>query len=367
MSKSSKMSMCYPYGMGVFCICDSRGRIFRCVNSMEAMQTDDDMVGEAMLRDDRGESGLSLAEDMAGLDLGSGRGLDERTEIILAATFLVLIILAFISFVIYRCEKNYMRRRLQESFHLSPSSGGGFLGSAGGLLGGHGGQIPTISVSVQTEPTMAGMNGTGMNGLANTSAMLSNGGPLHQLQNGSIVTSSNNNNNGNNTIHHSATLPHSHHHAHHVHSAVHHSANVAAAVAASNHDILDSNGTGGVHDGWSRDNLLAQSYRDVRDVALTTFPSGGGGISHSRDNTLSRDMHHITDRDMGMRNSCTTENLRSPSVAGTNGRDDDDLNTDYAESDVMLGGNNSNGSNNGGNNNNNSGGGNNDSNNGHRY
>ena len=56
---------------------------------------------------------------------------------------------------------------------------------------------------------------------------------------------------------------------------------------------------------------------------------------------------------MGLRASCTTENLRSPSVAGTNGRDDDDINTDYAESDVMLGGGansantNSNGSNNG--------------------
>lgn len=39
----------------------------------------------------------------------------------------------------------------------------------------------------------------------------------------------------------------------------------------------------------------------------------------------------------GLRSSCTAENLRSPSVAGTHGRDDDDLNTDYAESDVMLG------------------------------
>ena len=53
-----------------------------------------------------------------------------------------------------------------------------------------------------------------------------------------------------------------------------------------------------------------------------------------------------------MRPSCTAENLRSPSVAGTHGRDDElDLNTDYAESDVMLGGctgtgTNSNGSNN---------------------
>ena len=54
-----------------------------------------------------------------------------------------------------------------------------------------------------------------------------------------------------------------------------------------------------------------------------------------------------------MRASCTTENLvRSPSVAGTNGghiNDDlDEANTDYAESDVMLGGantSNSNGSN----------------------
>ena len=56
------------------------------------------------------------------------------------------------------------------------------------------------------------------------------------------------------------------------------------------------------------------------------------------------------ERDLGLRTSCTVENLRSPSVAGTNGRDDDDLNTDYAESDVMLGGGtgtNSNGSNNG--------------------
>ena len=56
------------------------------------------------------------------------------------------------------------------------------------------------------------------------------------------------------------------------------------------------------------------------------------------------------ERDLGLRTSCTVENLRSPSVAGTNGRDEDDLNTDYAESDVMLGGGtgtNSNGSNNG--------------------
>ena len=61
----------------------------------------------------------------------------------------------------------------------------------------------------------------------------------------------------------------------------------------------------------------------------------------------------MQDRDLGLRASCTTENLvRSPSVAGTNGGrlcdDLDEVNTDYAESDVMLGGaatSNSNGSN----------------------
>ena len=57
---------------------------------------------------------------------------------------------------------------------------------------------------------------------------------------------------------------------------------------------------------WSRDNLLAASY----DVNLSTFANGGnnsnnGGSNgtnkpalgvHSRENTLSRDVHHITVR-----------------------------------------------------------------------
>ena len=114
MSKN-KMSMCYPYGMGVSCICDSRGRIYKCFPSLEAIQAaagggggdgdglhDDDggglLGGEALLARD----GDLMGDDFSGLDGfggGGGRnrsGLDERTEIILAATFLVLIILAFI-------------------------------------------------------------------------------------------------------------------------------------------------------------------------------------------------------------------------------------------------------------------------------
>merc|ERR1711962_1426951 len=174
---------------------------------------------------------------------------------------------------------------------------------------------------------MVNMNGTGggSNGLANTAALLGNGGIF---QNG--VSS---NPNGNGTVANAveragnyATLPHPHHHLQNIH--------VTEADTITQH--------------WSRDNLLAASY----DVNLSTFannsngntgsavdrngPKSGVGV-HSRENTLGRDVHHITD--YGMRSSCTAENLRSPSVAGTHGRIDDDidLNTDYAESDVMLG------------------------------
>ena len=77
--------------------------LFRCFHSLEALQTGDDLAGEAMLsRDDRSDSDLSSSLDgLDGLDsLGAGPfGVDERTEIILAATFLVLIILAFIRLV----------------------------------------------------------------------------------------------------------------------------------------------------------------------------------------------------------------------------------------------------------------------------
>ena len=104
---NKQMSMCYPYGMGVSCICDARGRIYKCFPSLDALQSagghdgqgGDLGPGEAMLsRDDRSDPGM-LGDDLDFEGLGgpgSRRGLDERTEIILAATFLVLIILAFI-------------------------------------------------------------------------------------------------------------------------------------------------------------------------------------------------------------------------------------------------------------------------------
>jgi len=91
------------------------------------------------------------------------------------------------SFVIYRCEKRYMRRRLQESFHMSPSSGG--LLCNGGFISSHLGsnqtaQIPTISVSVQTEPQYW----TNV-GLSNTSGLLVNGGlQQQQLQQAQVIS-----------------------------------------------------------------------------------------------------------------------------------------------------------------------------------
>ena len=49
-------------------------------------------------------------------------------------------------------------------------------------LTGHSNQIPTISVSVQTEPPM-----TSSYGLANTAALLSNGGIQNQVQTGNLT------------------------------------------------------------------------------------------------------------------------------------------------------------------------------------
>lgn len=135
----------------------------------------------------------------------------------------------YCSFVIYRCEKSYMRRRLQESFHLSPAAaaGGssGFFAAFGNsshhhLHGGHhGNPIPTISVSVQTEPSMVNMNGTTNNGgLANTAAMLANSGGIFNgngnASNAAVVSSSME------RAGNYATLPHPHHHLQSIHVSI---------------------------------------------------------------------------------------------------------------------------------------------------
>ena len=182
-----------------------------------------------------------------------------------------------------------MRRRLQETFHLSPSAAcanGGFFSSlAASSAGHHAGHIPSISVSVQTEPTgMANMNGNATQ-IPHTTSLIGNGVGL--FQNGGGINANPVAGNGGNNY---ATLPHPHHH-------------------------HGGGGGGGVHGGlqnlgvvsteaetitqhWSRDNLLTSNY----DVNLTTFASTTNPNSHlgptrgihSRENTLSRDVHHIT-------------------------------------------------------------------------
>ena len=84
------------------------------------------------------------------------------------------------SFVIYRCEKNYMRRRLQETFQLSPNTANsGFFSTL--AAGGHhpGAQIPSISVSVQTEPCMTSLNGNATT-IPHTTSLIGNGGLAFQ-------------------------------------------------------------------------------------------------------------------------------------------------------------------------------------------
>ena len=101
-----------------------------------------------------------------------------------------------------------MRRRLQETFQLSPNAAnGGFFSS---LAAGHqAGQIPSISVSVQTEPCMANMNGNATT-IPHTTSLIGNGGL--SFQNG--VNSNPNGNPVGVGTNNYATLPHPHHHHH---------------------------------------------------------------------------------------------------------------------------------------------------------
>ncbi len=201
-----------------------------------------------------------------------------------------------------------MRRRLQESFHFSPSANGGFFGGLGAHPHSHGSAIPSISVSVQTEPTMPALNGN----LANTATPLANGGTSYSTGNGGLVNGNlvgggggaggwNNNGSsgggvGGQVKYSAATLPHTHHYSH---------SNAVAGGGVGGGVVSTEAETVGVTNprNWSRDNLLAASYRDVRDASLTTFPNSNmvtSGIaaitSHSRDNTLNREIHHLTVR-----------------------------------------------------------------------
>ena len=133
-----------------------------------------------------------------------------------------------------------MRRRLQESFHMSTGGGPGGILSNGGFMasltggGSAQSQIPSISVSVQTEPSMLSSSTIANGG----HTILSNGVGGSQVNGGTANVSNGNRNNNTNhshasTImalhHHSATLPH--------HSAI------------SKHELSSFNQRGGVANG----------------------------------------------------------------------------------------------------------------------
>ena len=105
-----------------------------------------------------------------------------------------------------------MRRRLQESFHMSTAGGpGGILSNGGFMASLTGGastqsQIPSISVSVQTEPTMLGSST-----IANGGHTLLPNGVTGPQVNGANGNANNGNRNSHAIMalhHHSATLPH---------------------------------------------------------------------------------------------------------------------------------------------------------------
>ena len=81
--------LCYPYGSGISCMCDNRGRIYRCVAQVDTIhnvgQDPDPVLDQTLVHDSPSDPSQTL---------------DERTEVILAATFLVLVVLTFVAWVI---------------------------------------------------------------------------------------------------------------------------------------------------------------------------------------------------------------------------------------------------------------------------
>lgn len=109
MGSQKSLNLCYPRGAPrVVCLCDIHRRFLRCWSESNAPKdlgsVDDFPISkgsEALLSNDFALDDADFG-DVDGIDdFGRRRakGLDERTEIILAATFLVLVILAFVRFV----------------------------------------------------------------------------------------------------------------------------------------------------------------------------------------------------------------------------------------------------------------------------
>lgn len=95
---SKMVSLCFPYGSPITCVCDPRGHVYNCFPT--------DTKGGKMGSFHGGGDQRRQAE--LGGKIGAGRGMvveDQRTEIVLATTALVAVVALFLSFLIYRLEK----------------------------------------------------------------------------------------------------------------------------------------------------------------------------------------------------------------------------------------------------------------------
>ena len=81
--------LCYPYGAGISCTCDARKRILSCLPVVDALQGC--QAGQHQDSFYEEQDTLVVEEPLL------GKAGDERTEIILAATFLLMVILSFVA------------------------------------------------------------------------------------------------------------------------------------------------------------------------------------------------------------------------------------------------------------------------------
>merc|ERR1712013_448916 len=94
------MSVCYPYGRAIACVCNSHDKVVNCFPTLE-MEKKREVVGR------QGSMAMNMARDMK----------DNHTEILLAATALVATIALFLSFLIYRVEKYLESHKYEEHFN----------------------------------------------------------------------------------------------------------------------------------------------------------------------------------------------------------------------------------------------------------
>jgi len=101
-------SLCYPYGSGITCVCDE-GRIYKCFPDLKS---ETGVAGGG--QGPKPGSGVVLGANTQLSDMSPFAditGFDRSTEVVLASTFLILVILMFLAFIVHRCEKSFARNR----------------------------------------------------------------------------------------------------------------------------------------------------------------------------------------------------------------------------------------------------------------